>query len=73
MSEELLVETKNPSALDKTLNQMGGVVGQDSDGKYEPVKKDTYAVRSMSGDIGYLEFAIKNQGYGKVVGKRKIA
>lgn len=70
--KELIVETKNPKALDQTLNQIGGVVGQNSDGSYERVGKDQYAVRSISGDIGFIKFSIENQGYAKIIKERDV-
>ena len=70
--KELLVKSKNPKALDETLNQLGGLVGQKSNGEYESVKPDTYAVRAVSGDIGFLKFSIQNQGYAEIVGERDI-
>ena len=73
--KELIVETNNPEALDKTINSLGGVVGQNQDGSYENVGtpfKKLYAVRAISGDIGFLSFSIKNQGYAKIVEERNI-
>jgi hypothetical protein len=70
--KELLVETKNPAALDQTLQQLGGVVGQNPDGSYTADENGYYSVRAMSGDIGFLRFAMERQGYAKVVGEREL-
>lgn len=69
---ELLVETDNPRALDQTINSFGGMVGQSPDGKYIRHVDGYYTVRSVSGDVSFLEFAIKKQGYARIVGKREI-
>ena len=70
--KELLVRTKNPEALDKTLKSLGGLVEQNLDGTYPFRLDNIYAVRSVSGDIGFLKFSIKNQGYAEIVGEREI-
>lgn len=75
--KELLVTCANPAALDKTLNQLGGVVGQNPDGSYrrEPTPQDCYTVRHASGSdagLGFLKFCIQNQGYATIVGEREI-
>ncbi len=64
--KELIVETFNREALDKTLQSLGGIVDE------EPCGKNQYKVRSISGDIGFIEFAIKNQGYAKIIRKQEI-
>ena len=70
--EELIVETNDPNILDKTIQQFGGLVGQKESGEYELVGKNQYAIRTISGNLDYVEFAIKNQGYGKIIKRRKI-
>jgi hypothetical protein len=64
--KDLIIECVNPEALDKTLNQMGAVVMQNLDGSY--CKQDGgYRVRALNGNYEFLKFAIKNQGYGKIL------
>lgn len=74
---ELIVSVANPSELDKTVQQLGGFVGQKSDGSYDKVfaknMKRGFVVRSLSGYIGYLKFAIKEQGYGTIIEERDIS
>lgn len=70
--KELIVSTPNPAALDQTLQQLGGVVGQNSDGSYVTDKDGNHTVRAMGGDIGFLRFSIEQQGYAKVVGERDV-
>lgn len=72
--QELLVKTKNPNALDQTVQQFGGVVGQDINGDYEQVQPGVYAIRSvtMNDNISFIEYMVLMQGYGEIVGKRPI-
>lgn len=69
--KELIVQTKNPGALDAVLVQMGGIVGQNPDGTYRADANGYYAVRGAN--VGYLKFAMEAQGYAKVIGERDIA
>lgn len=69
--KELIVETKNPGALDAVLVQLGGCVGQNPDGTYRADENGRYTVRGK--DVGFLRFAMTNQGYAKVIGERDIA
>jgi hypothetical protein len=69
--KELIVETKNPGALDAVLVQMGGMVGQNPDGTYRADENGRYTVRGAN--VDYLKFAMTAQGYAKVVGEREIA
>ncbi len=66
--KELIVKTNNRDALDETLHSLGGLVAETP----EPFTKDKYAVRTISGDIGFIKFAIKNQGYAEIVEEREI-
>ena len=68
--KELIVRSKNPAALDQTLSQMGGRVGQNSDGSYTQDSNGHYSVRGIN--IGFLAYAIRQQGYAEVVGEREI-
>lgn len=71
--KELIVETKNPAALDQTLQQLGGVVGpQDAQGNYLADENGYYTVRAMGGDLGFLRFSMEQQGYAKVIGEREL-
>lgn len=66
LARDILVKAGNPEALDRTVQHFGAaVVGGGMPGGY--VKVDgAYVVRCF-GDIGFLKFAITNQGYGEVV------
>lgn len=69
--KELLIKTNNPELLDRTLKSLGGLVDQDFNGK--PIARNGICiVRSISGNIDFLKFAIKNQGYGEIVGEREL-
>jgi len=68
--KELLVKTGNPEALGRAIESLGGFVEQNPDGSYP--KKTVYSVRTISGNIEFLKFAIKNQGYAEIVGEREI-
>lgn len=70
--KELIVSTANPKALDDTLQQLGGVVGQGTDGSYQQDENGNYSVRAMGGDIGFLRFSMEQQGYAKVIGERDV-
>lgn len=66
---DLLVETNNPEALDRTVNHFGAaVVGGGMPDGYVKVG-DAYIVRCF-GDPGFIEFVIENQGYGRVLRER---
>lgn len=65
MKGDFLVDTKNPRALDATLQQLGAVlIGGPSDF----VRYDGHYVCRALGDAGFVRFAIEQQGYAKVVG-----
>jgi len=66
--KDLIVKTANPESLDKTLNNIGAVVMQNPDGSY-PVVKGGYRCRALNGNTDFLRFAIKNQGYGEIIGE----
>ena len=66
MVQDILVETSNPELLDKTLNALGAaLVGGGMPGGFIQID-GVYLVRCF-GDAGFIEFAIENQGYGKVI------
>lgn len=58
---DLKVETRNPKALDATIQQMGpaAVIDGSFDGQ-------TCTVRCFGGCHGFIKFAIEHQGYGKI-------
>lgn len=65
MKGDFLVDTPNPLALDRTLQQLGAVlVG--GEGNYLR-HEGHYVVRPLGGG-GFARFAIEQQGYAKVVG-----
>jgi hypothetical protein len=68
--KELIVETPNPAYLDRTLQQMGGCVGQNPDGSYRADENGHYTVRGAN--VDFLKFAIANQGYAKVIEGHEI-
>ena len=70
--KELIVESKNPKALDETLQQIGGLVGQNPDGSYHMDVDGYYTVRAMGAELNFLAFSMAHQGYGKVIGEREI-
>lgn len=62
---DLIVKTPNPGALDQVMQQLGAAV---VDGSYNG---ETCRVR-VFGDPGYVKFAMKNQGYGELVGEEPV-
>lgn len=66
MPQDFLIECGNPKAFDQTVNSMGAMLQQDEKGNYVQYEGKYYRMRVL-GDAGFLQFAIKNQGYGKVI------
>ena len=65
---DILVETKNPEWLDKTLNALGAaLVGGGTPGGFVRIR-GAYVARCFS-DASFIASAIEHQGYGKVVGE----
>lgn len=62
----LLVKTESPEALDATLLQMSAYLARDNQNAFI-TENGAYVVLSI-GSIGYIKFAIENQGYGEVIG-----
>lgn len=58
---DLIVTTRNPELLDRTMQQLGPACVVD--GSYDGEK---CRVR-VFGPVGYIRFAITNQGYGEIV------
>lgn len=63
---DYLIECGNPASFDKTVNSLGAMLQQDSNGNYVTDADGYYRMRVL-GDPGFLEFAISNQGYGKII------
>lgn len=62
---DLVVRTRNPDLLDRTVQHFGAVVVAHSyDGQQCRVR--------VFGDPGFIRFAITNQGYGEVVGEEPV-
>lgn len=66
MAQDFLIECGNPKAFDQTINDLGAMLEQDGKGEYVQYEGKYYRMRVL-GDAGFLQFAIKNQGYGKVI------
>ncbi len=64
MKCDFLVDTKNPKALDATLQQFAAVL---IGGPHFITHDGHYVVRAF-GDAGFVRFAIEHQGYAKVIG-----
>lgn len=65
---DILLETDNPVAADNLLQQFG--VLMEGGGKNDPssyVKEGKFYRARCLGDLGFVEFALKNQGYDKLV------
>lgn len=63
---DLIVETRNPTALDAVVQQLGPACVIESS-----FNGTTAHVRCF-GNAGFIKFAIDNQGYGKVVGEAPV-
>lgn len=69
---DLLVKTPNPQYLDSVAQQLfaGAVCGGGMPGGYQTDPETGAYIVRVFGDPGFAKFAIKNQGYGEVVGER---
>lgn len=65
MATDILVATKNPTALDAIVRQFHAAVVEETPGVYLQAEGG-YVVRCF-GDAEFLEFMIANQGYGTVL------
>lgn len=69
---DILVDVVNPEALDTTLRMLPGaaacVVGCGTERGPEVV--DGHYVVRVFGPPGFVEFAMRNQGYARVIGRR---
>jgi hypothetical protein len=63
---DLIVRTRNPELLDRTVQQLGPAVVVE--GSYDG---ETCRVR-VFGSTGYIKFALANQGYGELVGEEVV-
>ena len=64
---DLIVRTRNPEMLDRTVQQLGAAVVVEGS-----FNGETCRVR-VFGPPGYLKYAITNQGYGEIVGEEKVS
>jgi len=62
---DILVRTRDPAMLDATVQQLGPAAVVGGPGPYVMVD-GCYVVR-VFGNPGFIEFAIRQQGYGEVV------
>ena len=60
--EDIEVETKNPTVLDETVQQLGAAAV--IDGSFDG---HTCKVRCFGNSVGFIKFSIDRQGYGQVV------
>lgn len=68
-STDILVRTKNPEHLDRTMNSFSAaVIGGGMPGGY--IKEDGCYIVRCFGDPDFIKFVIANQGYGEVVRER---
>jgi hypothetical protein len=65
---DLIVKTANPAMLDETVQQLPMCAAQVVDGSYDG---QTCRLRVFSG-LGFLKFALTEQGYGEVVGEEPV-
>lgn len=69
---DLVVEAGDPAVLDRTVQKLGAAaVHQDDDGTYASAGLNRYLVRCF-GCADYVTFAIRHQGYGKVVSRQIV-
>ena len=61
---DFLIECGNPEAFDRTIQTFGAALIQNGPNY---IQKDGYYVMRAFGNTGFIEFAIANQGYGKVI------
>ena len=63
--EEIKIKTNNPIAADNLLQQFGVLMsggGKNDENSYHKDKSGNYMARCL-GDLNYVKFVIKNQGY----------
>lgn len=66
--KQLVVQTQNPKALDEILKHFNSTLEQNADGSY--VLEDGAYIARCFGDAGFVQFALENQGYAKVIAVR---
>lgn len=64
---DFLIECGNPKAFDQTIQQLGAAVLCQNDDNSYAKNIDGYYTMRVYGDSGFVIFAIKNQGYGKII------
>lgn len=64
---DLIVRTASAKRLDEVLQQLPMAPARVVDGTWDPVQK-TCHVRAF-GNVGFLRFALPNQGYGEIIGE----
>lgn len=63
--KEIAIKTNNPVEADKLLQQFGVLMeggGTEDESKYKKDKKGNFKARCI-GDLDYVKFVLKNQGY----------
>ena len=66
MSRDIKIKTNNPIQADELLQQWGILMeggGKGEESSYVKNSRGFYNARSLSGDVEFAKFAIKNQGY----------
>jgi hypothetical protein len=69
MPTDYLVDCADPSMFDNTIQKLGTAMLFDGGNKGDYKKVDGYYLMRVYANEGYIEFAIKNQGYGTIVKK----
>lgn len=66
---DLIVRTANPKVLDETVQQLPMCSAVVVDGSWDG---DTCRLRVFGG-LGFLRFALTQQGYGEIVGEERLS
>jgi hypothetical protein len=66
---DLIVRTVSPQDLDATVQALPGAAAVVVEGSFDG---DTCRVR-VFGDVGFLRFAMTQQGYGEIVGEEAVS
>jgi hypothetical protein len=67
-AKDLIVQTADPDLLDATVQQLPGCSAAVVEGSFNG---ETCRLRVFSG-LGFLKFAITQQGYGVIVGEEEV-
>lgn len=65
-ARDFLIQCGNPKMFDQTINSLGAAALIQND-KDSYLQKEGYYVMRVFSNAGFIQFAIKNQGYGKVI------